>query len=161
VDKNSKFNMADTGGRRNEKPLAPDVFKNAKDYAVLIGMPSDNIRYSERSLTSYLGGGIDVLTIGTDVLPIVGRTKNPNDNISLKGAVAHEVIGHREADLKGRSISENEPLDEAQASIRAARFAPNLDCNERGDLIRDAIMRLKNAGMSIRAVKNQLFINER
>jgi len=161
VDKNNKFNMADTGGRRNEKPLTPELFENAKNYAILIGMPEENIRYSERSLTSYLGGGIDVLTIGTDVLPIEGRTKNPNDNIGLKGAVAHEVIGHREADLKDRSISENEPLDEAQASIRAARFAPDLSCSERGDLIRDAIMRLKNAGISIRAVKNQLFINER
>jgi len=161
VDKNSKFNMADTGGRRNEKPLTPEVFGKAKDYAISIGMPGEKIRYSERSLTSYLGGDIDALTIGTDVLPIGERTKNPNDNISLKGAVAHEVIGHREADLKGRSISENEPLDEAQASIRAARFAPNLSCNERGDLIRDAIMRLKNAGTTIRAVKNQLFIGER
>jgi len=161
VDKNSKFNMADTGGRRNERSLTPEQFQEAKDYAILIGMPDANIRYSERSLTSYLGGGIDVLTIGTDVLPMGGRTQNPNDNISLKGAVAHEIVGHREADLKGRSISENEPLDEAQASIRAARFAPNLHCNERGDLLRDAIMRLKNAGTYIRAVKNQLFINER
>jgi len=154
-------NMADTGGRRNEKPLTEEQFNQAKEYAVSLGMPADSIRYSDRSPTHYLGGIFDTLTVGTDILPLAGRSKNPNDNISLKGGIAHEVIGHREADIKGRTIKGSECLNEAQASIRAARFAPDLSSGERINLVRDAINRLKADGISLRAVKNQLFINER
>jgi len=52
-------------------------------------------------------------------------------------------------------------LNEAQASIRAARFAKGLSNGERLDLVRDAVTRLKKAGISLKSVKNQLFINER
>jgi len=31
--------MADTGGRRNEKPLTDEQFSQAKDYAVTLGVP--------------------------------------------------------------------------------------------------------------------------
>jgi len=155
------LNMADTGGRRNEKPLTEEQFNQAKDYAVSLGMPSERIRSSDYSPTNYLGGVLDTLTIGTDVLPIGVRSKNPNDNISLKGGIAHEVVGHREADKKGRTISDSVPLNEAQASIRAARFASDLSDRERMDLIRDAITRLRKAGISVRSVKSQMFIDER
>jgi len=154
------LNMADTGGRRNEKPLTDEQFSQAKEYAVSLGMPPERIRYSHNSLTGYLGGRVDSLIIGTDVAPLEQRSKNPNDNISVKGTIAHELVGHREASLKGftKTVFAEE---EAQASIRAARFAPGLSRGERMDLIRDAIKRLNNAGMSLRSVKDDLFIDRR
>jgi hypothetical protein len=154
------FRKANTGGRRNEKPLTEEQKKQAEDYAVSLGMPVERIKYSSYSDTGYIPGYIDTLVIGTDVLPIGQRAKTPNDNISLKGTVAHEIIGHRESILKGRGQSEK-VLDEAQASIRAARFAPDLDMLERRDLVRDAIHRLNEAGLSLRHVKDKLFISER
>jgi len=152
--------MADTDGRRNEKQLTGEQYDEARSYAVSLGMPVESIEYSNDSLTCYAGGSIDLLVIGTDVLPLADRSKRPNDNISLKGVIAHEVIGHREANLQGRSQLTRE-LEEAQASIRAARFAPGLNRAERMILIRDAIDRLKNKGLSLRSVKNKLFIRER
>ena len=53
-----------------------------------------------------------------------------------------------------------EALEEAQASIRAARFAPNLTPLERYILLRDAINRLKKVGIKTREVKHLLFIDE-
>lgn len=52
-------------------------------------------------------------------------------------------------------------FDEAQASIRAARFAPELTSTERMTLLRDAITRLHNGGLKWRDVKDQLYVNER
>jgi len=160
MDKNRIFSMADTDGRRNEEPLTDEQLNQAKEYAVSLGMPFERIRYSDNSLTGYLGGRLDSLIIGTDVVPLGSRSKNPNNNVSLKGVIAHELVGHREASLKGRT----QPFfakEEAQASIRAARFAPKLSMGERIDLIRDAIKRLNDVGMSLRLVKDELFIKER
>lgn len=52
-------------------------------------------------------------------------------------------------------------LEEAQASIRAARFAPDLTSTERFTLLRDGITRLQNAPggpVRIRDVKSSLYI---
>ena len=50
--------------------------------------------------------------------------------ISYRGAIAHEIIGHYEAWI-GDFECTNHYIDEAQASIRAARFAPDLSMEER------------------------------
>lgn len=55
----------------------------------------------------------------------------------------------------------NNALDEAQASIRAARFVPNLTSSERYTLLRDAVNRLKNENLKINDVRNSLDILER
>jgi len=152
--------MADTGGQRNEEPLTAEQKRQVEDYAVSLGMPIGRIQYSEVMFTCYGGMPLDLLVVGTDVVPLSKKSKRPNDNISLKGVIAHELVGHREASLKGRSQSAIE-LEEAQASIRAARFAPNLNNAERMILIRDAICRLTGKGLSLRPVKDKLFIQER
>ncbi|GBU27728.1 hypothetical protein R84B8_01268 [Treponema sp. R8-4-B8] len=149
--------MADTGGRRNEKPLTDEQFNQAKEYAVSLGMPEGDVLYDQDTPTCYAFG---TLVIGTDIVPLSKRSTHPNDNISIRGGIAHEVVGHREAELKGRS-QPTKPMEEAQASIRAARFAPGLSRGERIDLIRDGINRLHNAKCSLRDIKNTLFINER
>ncbi|ASR49360.1 hypothetical protein B4V02_22955 [Paenibacillus kribbensis] len=63
-------------------------------------------------------------------------------------------------ECKDGSFKRNFALDEAQASIRAARFAPDLASIERMTLLRDAITRLKSADLRIRDVKGVLYIEE-
>jgi len=148
----------DTGGLRNETPLTDIQKATVLSYAVLLGMPKEAILFSENMNTSYTSlFGEERLYIGTDVLP---ATHGPaNSRISMRGAIAHELIGHRCAVLAGKTL-EDELLEEVQASIRAARFAPELTKVERITLIRDALARLHKTGLSIRMVKGQLWINE-
>lgn len=78
---------------------------------------------------------------------------------SGKEAIAHEVIGHYKTVLKGTSF--NTALDEAQAGIRTARFAPGLNFEERAILIRDGLQRLGQEGLKINDVRHLLDIAER
>jgi len=55
----------------------------------------------------------------------------------------------------------NTALDEAQASIRPARYAPGLSGIERYQLIRDGLTRLRNADINLRDVRDILYINSR
>jgi hypothetical protein len=158
------FRRVNTDGQRNEIPLTDEQKEQAKVYAVSLGMPEDMIFFLDNFETGY-GTTFDDLVIGTDVLPRHERSKYPNDNVSLKGTIAHEIIGHRDAAIGGFTHPVDD-LEETQASIRAARFAPNLSRQERMDLLRDAISRLKpneKRPYTIRLldVKNQLRINER
>jgi hypothetical protein len=153
------FRRVNTGGRRNEEPLTEGQKEEAKSYAVLLGMPEKRIQF-EDALTGYLGGAFDVLNVGTDVLPSGIRSRDPNRNVSLKGTIAHEIVGHREADKKGFT-QDDDLLEEVQASLRAARFAPGLSGEERLDLIKDGVCRLNKRGISLREVKGRLRINER
>jgi hypothetical protein len=106
----------------------------------------------------------DVLYIGSDVLPANTPTglgtMTANSRDSWKGAISHELIGHREAALAGKTNA-IPVLEEAQASIRAARFGPELSNTERITLLRDAIARLNKSGYRIRDVKDSLFMNGR
>jgi len=149
-----------TGGLRNELPLTAAQEAEAIAYAQRLGMPSEAISVSESMNTSYkLLFGEERLYIGTDVLPGVGEGLSANSRVGMKGALAHELVGHRAAELTGRTQA-NLFLEEAQASIRAARFAPELTGAERYTLIRDGLGRLHSQGLSIRDVRSQLWIDE-
>ena len=147
-----------TGGRRNEKDLTVEQQEEAIKYAVSLGMPRDKIYYVDYDCTGY-GSLFDLLRIGTDVFPAEVHQKNPNGNVSMHGAIAHEIIGHRNAALADKTHS-NEILEEAQASIRAGRFTDDLTSSERITLYRDAIKRLRNSGYKLRDVKNKLYIEK-
>jgi hypothetical protein len=159
MDNNHVFKMADTDGRRNEKPLTPEQVEQTRSYALSLGMPEKKIKFSDHVLTSY-SSGYDVLIIGTDVYPLNVSSDVPNDNVSWKGTLAHEIVGHREASLKGATQKEK-VLEEAQASMRAARFAPGLSEKEREVLLADAEYRLVSKGLSLNDVINDLSVNER
>ena len=73
--------------------------------------------------TGYAHGDLfSILNVGSDVVPgnVGVGTLSANSRVSLRGTLAHEVVGHREAALAGRTQS-TLALEEAQASIRAAR----------------------------------------
>ena len=132
-------------------------------YAVSLGMPSDNILYRDYLPTAYVPDN-DGLFIGTDVYPSQ-KPVSENSKVSYKAAVAHEIVGHREAYLQGWSQPEGYHLpstlmEEIQASIRAARFAPGLLRSERIQLLRDAVERLPHAAR-MRDIKSRLHIMSR
>ena len=156
----SAIMKVNTGGNRNEIPLTDAQIKDCVDYAVSLGVDKGKIRYGNHYNTAY-GSVFDVVYIGTDVYPSPNG-KTANQKLSYKAALAHEIIGHREACIKGTSLrTTDEVLDEVQASIRAARFAEGLSKSERIMLLRDAVERLRKDGRSIRDVKHLLDIESR
>jgi hypothetical protein len=115
--------------------------------------------------------GQEILYVGTDVLPLPNLPRSgatANSRLSPKSVIAHELVGHRRAEQTGHAFDRmvenishvNIALDEAQASIRAARFAPDLTSTERYTLLRDGINRLKSQNMKIKDVRHQLWIDE-
>jgi WXG100 family type VII secretion target len=168
-------NIVDTKGLRNDLPLTQEQIDGLVSYAKKLGFPEDKIHVADTVNTSNTSMMYDeILIINNDVLPSNMPTKNPNSLISGKGTIAHEIIGHYETALKNTAFAQydfidnvpvknpiNYALDEAQASIRAARFAPELSQAERIMLIRDGIQRLRNANLKLKDVKHLLDIIER
>jgi hypothetical protein len=148
-----------TGGLRNEMLLTEEQKTAILTYAKSLGVPEEAIVFSENMNTSYKYlFGQERLYIGTDVLPAInGLTANAR--VSMRGAIAHEVIGHRAGEISGMTNAD-QLYEEVQASIRAARYAPDLSSTERFTLLRDAIERLQNSGLKIKDVRNDLWINE-
>ncbi len=168
-------NIVDTNGIRNDLPLTQTQIDELVAYAKDLGFPENKI-YVADAVTSSNTGMLynEILVINNDVLPTELPTRNPNSLVSGKGTIAHEVIGHYETGIKGTSFSQydlidnqlvrnpyNIALDEAQASIRAAKFAPNLTFEERVVLIKDGLQRLKQEGLKINDVRHLLDIRER
>ena len=142
---------------KNDKALTREQVSQVKEYAISLGMPPERIRYAGHYYTSY-GSNFDMLYIGYDVMPNPSP-KSANSRITAKGSIAHEIVGHRESCLK--HLDQSDPLlDEIQASIRAARFAPDLSNVERITLLRDAGERAKKQGITLKSVKNSLNISE-
>ncbi len=176
IVKDNNRNIADTGGLRNELPLTETQVQELTDYAKKLGFPEDDIVIcgpDNTNNTGLLYGRR--LYINNDVLPSTMTTNTPNSLISGKGTIAHEVVGHYETVSKGTAFEtqyidtdgtvkynlRNLALDEAQASIRAAKFAPDLSQGERIMLIRDGLTRLKNQGIKLKDVKQILDIFNR
>lgn len=161
--------QVDTGGLRGELPLSDSQKEQILQYIKLIESGAQKkiaiIRWvDELQLNTAYSPGFDLLQIGSDVMPASvppGRgTTTANSRITWKASIAHELIGHREAALAFSTQSQI-PLEEAQASIRAAYFAPSLTSIERYTLFRDAINRLHKANLKISQVKHLLHINSR
>jgi len=169
----------DTGGLRNDRALSEKEAAELSNYAKKLGMPAENIKVCGAEDTSPTGLFADtILYINNDALPArlpqrMG-TRGANSRVTGKAAIAHEVIGHYESVQAGKAFEvyyfeagipkvnlKNFALDEAQASIRAAKFAPELSRSERFTLLRDGITRLRNANIRIRDVKDILYINKR
>lgn len=112
----SNFYNADTGGRRNEKPLSAEQKKMVSDYAVSLGMRKNGIFFTDDYLTGY-GDLTDRLRVGTDVFPKDSFDENEtaNSRMSWKCTVAHEIIGHRESWFEKRALVSGEDLFAYQA----------------------------------------------
>ena len=69
-------------------------------------------------------------------------TRTVNQRLGWKEALNHEIVGHRASALARKVHAPRSAFDEAQASIRAARFGEDLTRLERIRLLRDGINRL-------------------
>ena len=152
-----------TGGKRNEVKLTYEQRKECLEYIELLGFKYD-VSFSEYSSTAFVssreGDTYCRLVIGTDVYPSDTVSKNPNDQISYRGAIAHEIVGHYEAWI-GNFECDDFFIDEAQASIRAARYANGLTFEERATLIKDGLYRLKKGNISLREARKYMRIEKR
>ncbi len=155
------FRQVSTGGKRGETPLTAAQKTEINDYADKLGIPDGVIRYTDDRNTMYGNMfGQDVLYVGTDVLPAASstvRAASANSRVSAKGALAHEWVGHRAAAAAGKT-QDAHVLEEAQASIRAAKLAPDLSSTERVTLLRDGVERLHDAGLRVSDVRDKLWI---
>jgi len=158
----SGFRAVHTAGKRGEVSLTAAQRADVSQYADKLGIPEDVVRFSDNMNTSYgQMFGKDVVYVGSDVMPsanAVARAESANARISMKGAMAHEWVGHQAAAKAGKT-QPDAVLEEAQASIRAARFGPDLSSAERMTLVRDGVERLHNAGISVADVKDKLWIS--
>jgi hypothetical protein len=164
ADSRLAFNVS-SGGVRGELPLTDAQWAEVDEYLRNFDLDGVAIRrVDETNLnTGYAHGDLfSILNIGSDVAPGNAGlgTLTANSRIGIRGTLAHEIVGHREAALAGRTQAIG-AIEEAQASIRAARFAPDLTYTERLTLLRDGITRLHNAGMRIRNLRKLMHINER
>jgi len=148
-------------GIRNEIPLTKDEHNFVTKYLTALNVDMDRVIFTDVYRTAY-NEKFDAYIIGTDVKPLANAkfgVMNANQRISIKGTLAHEVIGHREAHIKGWT-QYDDVLEEVQASIRAARFAPDISDKERITLLMDARSRL-GRGRRLKDVRDLLHIDER
>jgi YD repeat-containing protein len=164
----STFYKVESGGARGEIPLNLTQRTQVKEYLSKFDLKNVDVRWvDDRNLSTAYGEmyGGRILNIGSDVVPgnIGSGTRSANSRVSINGTLAHEIVGHREAAMAGRT-QDLVFLEEAQASIRAARFAPDLTSTERFTLLRDGITRLQRAPegpVRIGDVKSLLYIERR
>jgi RHS repeat-associated protein len=156
-------------GSRSRQPLSEQELTAARQYAEQLGIEPEKI-VTDQSDTSTSWGqvfGEERLYIGEDLKPTLanGESLSANARVSERGAIAHELVGHREAYLAGKSLTPSEyaewvnlppeqqlrlmNLEEAQASLRAAKLAPGLTNQERMILFKDAMERLAKIGLTI------------
>jgi len=135
-----------------------DITAYAKEY----GLDEADIFFKNNDLdyTSYarLFGMKDVLYINTDVMPAVNGVA-ANSRVSWKGAIAHELEGHRAAALAGKTHADD-LLEEVQASMRASMHGKGLSALERETLKLDAIERLAKHNKKLDDVIHELWLEK-
>src|SRR5687767_8073384 len=102
---NAKLWQVNTGGKRGELPLTDTQQAAILAYVRQCAFPEDRVRFVDHTeLNTAYGPSFDILHIGSDVMPgpMGGGTRSANARITWRGAVAHELIGHREAALAGK-----------------------------------------------------------
>lgn len=149
-----------SGGLRNETPLTSSQKADVLAVAVKYDILTENIHFVDDGNTAFklLFGEIDYLQIGTDVYPTTNdRFTNANSRLSMNATLAHELAGHRQAELANKTHSDY-LLEEVQASIRASMFGIDLTDNERQMLYQDALDRLAKNGVKLDDVKDTLWL---
>ena len=122
-------------------------------------MPGEQIAYRDTYWTGY-SSAFDILLIGTDAFPNP-LSESVNGRLSYRASIAHEIVGHRESAFRGTARAKDDPFDEAQASLRAAFFAPGLTSEDRAMLIQDARDRLAKINVRLEDVISELDVYER
>ena len=93
----------------------------------------------------------DLIILNRAVLPAVDDSRTARDRLTSKSVIAHEYYGHRA--YRGTKLPRNDWRDEFRASYMAALKAPSLTRDERQLLMRDALDRAKEAGVTIKTTR--------
>jgi uncharacterized Zn-binding protein involved in type VI secretion len=155
------FRRVSSGGKRGEEALTATQKAELEEYIKKCGAP-DNVRWVDNvEMNTAYGANFDLLNVGSDVMPASGALDNlpANSRVSAKGAIAHELVGHREAALAGKTHADDF-LEEAQASFRASQHGPDLTPAERATLWEDGMDRLKAGGHEYDDVKDKLWLDK-
>ncbi|VXB82932.1 conserved hypothetical protein [Flavobacterium sp. 9AF] len=140
-------------GLRGEANLTLKQKNEILEYAKKYNIDEKNIDFkdgiSDHETGYSLMFGLDRLVINTDVMP--GKFNTANSRLSWRAAIAHELEGHRLAALNNKTFfdsnlsgSQNNLLEEMQASIRASKHGKDLNKVDRLDLLDDALERFKS-----------------
>lgn len=140
------------GPTRSTRPLTPAEFEaHAALLSEQFGVPRDRIHPGE--FTAFHPGATPVdgyITIGPDVNPLPAAERptggpNPtNAALEPRAVLAHESLGHRDAELAGQ-VRDADWHEEFQASTRAALLDPGLTPEQRWALMQDAEARRRFA----------------
>jgi RHS repeat-associated protein len=147
------------------KELGMDVEKGNRKFVFRTPRP-----YGTSPGTAY-GATEDILSIGVNVNPATAKeiedlgllfTLRKHSELSHRAVLAHEIVGHRGAEVAGMGFNRTTELgyflDEAQAHIRAALHAPGLTDAERSALWVAGFERLQSAGLRYADIKNMLYL---
>ena len=138
-------NMASGLRRSPTHVLNEDEIQTIYKDADAIGVPRELLRFNTGNRTGYddFSEGIN---IRGDIFPDLASANN-RDILSTRAALAHEYYGHYMT--RGTSLKVGDWRDEFRASYRAAQYTPNLTAKERQTLMRDALDRASEAGVTI------------
>ena len=159
LDQSHTFRQV-SGGHRREP--SETEFEDAVNYAESIGREryrpfgiEEPTISANNDLPTGMIDGLRSINLGSDLAPAsdvsgLASIDIANAQVSVRGAVAHEMVGHWEAFLAGLNREQDfvnpthgRLIEEAQASFRAALNAPNLTNGERITLTRDALSRMQ------------------
>jgi len=102
------------------------------------------LRFNEGRFTGASDKG--VVYIRGDVFPTTSDSLHPTANLSVRETLAHEM-GHMEYIDTG--VAPGAWNDEFRASYWAARNVPGLTEEEQFNLVRDAMQRAQDAGVTV------------
>ncbi|MCE4538229.1 hypothetical protein LXT12_13305 [Pelomonas sp. P7] len=139
-----------TGGLRNPANLRLDerqMQRLSQEFVEVGGDPA-MLRFNRGSQTSFVDE-LNIVNVRGDVLPIEDAL-HPRSSMSSRAVLAHE-LGH--AAHRGTGVEVGAWNDEFRASYWAARNAPGLSEMERVDLLNDAVLRAREAGVPIKMNK--------
>ena len=90
---------------------------------------------------------VDKIYVRVDVFPDKSSQK-ARDRMSIRAVLAHEYYGHRTH--RDTTLTPGAWNDEFRASYSAALYAPNLTDEDRQLLMRDALDRAQEAGVTVK-----------
>lgn len=105
-------------------------------------------RFNVQNMQTGYYDELDEIILNRGVLPSADTSLSARDMMSSKAVIAHEYYGHRS--FRNTRLKQEDWRDEFRASYTAAIKTPNLSDEDRQLLMRDALDRAKEAGVSIK-----------
>ena len=130
--------------------LSDDDKKEVLDAIDRIKADKEVFEFRDGKPTAYYDD-FDIIYVSSNAFPSNDDSRNPRDRMSLAAALAHEYYGHRA--FRHTNLSPGSWQDEFRASYFAAKNAPGLSDRDKIYLIQDAMLRAREAGVSIKLNK--------